>query len=97
MSARVQPGRVHACGPRSHVSPLLTLLHAPRFHPKQRCSPASFVARPERRAVGTDHKDHLCDFPSHAIQCMAVHHASRKPQFRVHGRDCGHTKILKKA
>ena len=52
MPARVQPGQVHVCRSRSVVSPLLTLLHAPRFHREQRRCPASFVARPRRRAVG---------------------------------------------
>ena len=43
----------HACRQRWHVSPPPTLLHSPRFYPKQRCCRAPFVSRPGRRAVGT--------------------------------------------
>ena len=43
----------HACRQRWHVSPPLTLLHSPKFYPKQRCCRAPFVARPGRRDVGT--------------------------------------------
>ena len=76
MSARAQPGRVHACGPRSHVSPLFTLVHAPRFHPNRlrwrTFSVTSYLPR-QTNSSATHEDDQLAPdvAPSQSYTCAA--------------------------